>query len=64
MFPIGNFEECSKLKGYISIDPNNPTFRTDGTNVYRKDNEREVKVWEKYNLNAGKFIPKNRKEKK
>ena len=45
---IGNycFSYCTELKGHISIDPNNPTFRTDGTNIYRKDNSEEVvRVW-------------------
>ena len=42
---VGIFYDCHKLKGHISIDPNNTTFRTDGTNIYRKDNGKEVDVW-------------------
>ena len=41
----GCFYDCSKLKGHICIDPNNPTFRTDGKYIYRKDNGKKVDVW-------------------
>ena len=41
----GCFSDCSELEGHISIDPNNPTFRTDGTSIYRKDNGEKVDVW-------------------
>ena len=40
----GCFYECDKLKGNIKIKPNNPIFRTDGTKIYRKDNNEEVDV--------------------
>ena len=39
------FYECSKLEEHIFIESNNPTFRTDGTNIYRKDNGKKVDVW-------------------
>ena len=45
LFWCGCFYDCSKLKGHITIDPNNLTFRTDGTRIYRKDNGNEISVW-------------------
>jgi hypothetical protein len=39
------FRGCSQLKGNIQIEPNNRTFRTDGTLIFRKDNNEEVDVW-------------------
>ena len=41
-----SFKSCfDKLKRNIRIDRKNPTFRTNGTRIYRKDNNEEVDVW-------------------
>ena len=43
IFPLAKDQAgCRFLQEKLEIDPNNPTFQTDGTNIYRKDNGEKV----------------------